>query len=227
MNSAGADVSNEAHFRAVETGRARESYNLFHESLYGVFAGIVDTASCPDADAASHPACYSSTSSQWSGFKNPFNGIGHESTPISEAKMRFFNHFSRDGVTPMLASQWTQSDYHAVRDVSGGRRVDHDIFKNYPHGDYVYNRAQRNIANNEKGLIMTFIGRAYMCQAGNPMVSTKGVAESQFHIPDVPSTQGNNQVMPINLFWKRIHRKSNLLNYDYWKVKHNVRSRCS
>ena len=40
--SAGADLRNEPHMKETEMGRLREGFNSLGDSLYGVFAGIVD-----------------------------------------------------------------------------------------------------------------------------------------------------------------------------------------
>ena len=38
----GADLRNEPHMKETEMGRLREGFNSLGDSLYGVFAGIVD-----------------------------------------------------------------------------------------------------------------------------------------------------------------------------------------
>jgi hypothetical protein len=39
---AGADLRNELHMTKTELGRLREGFNSLGDSMYGVFAGIVD-----------------------------------------------------------------------------------------------------------------------------------------------------------------------------------------
>jgi hypothetical protein len=39
---AGADLRNEPHMKKTEMGRLREGFNSLGDSMYGVFAGIVD-----------------------------------------------------------------------------------------------------------------------------------------------------------------------------------------
>jgi len=193
-------VSQEAHFIAHEPGRARESYNLFHSSLYGVFAGVVDVATC--TGSAGHDACQNPL--QWQAFAGADAGVPHEATPISDARQRFVSHMGKNGVAGLLdVSQLTQGEYHATRDVAGARRVEHDIFQNYPHGDYVYQATQRNPAIPDTVAVLNWIvpppadGKLTTCTAE-----------------------------PVNKLWKRVHRKSHLLSYDYWKIEHDVRSCC-